>query len=212
MNNPVRRNRQLHGLAIAVGVLPAASLVVGALTDGLGAEPIERVTHVTGDWTLRFLLLTLAVTPLRRLLGWRWIAPLRRTFGLTAFTYGCLHYLTYLWLEHFFDWELIVEDVLDRRYVTAGFAALLCLAPLAATSTRRMARRLGRRWKSLHRLVYLAAALGVTHFLWLVKADLAEPLIYAAVLVLLLGARLWLRQRGKPRTEAPGAETLAGEA
>ena len=198
MNNPARRTRQLHALAIAIGVLPAASLVLDALTDGLGAEPIERVTHVTGGWTLRFLLISLAVTPFRRLFGWRWLAPLRRTFGLIAFSYACLHYATYIGLDHFFDWELILEDVLERRYVTAGFAALLCLVPLAATSTRAMMRRLGRRWKILHRLAYLAAVLGVVHFLWLVKADLLEPLLHAAVLGLLLGARLWLRLRRSP--------------
>ncbi len=168
------------------------------MTDGLGAEPIERVTHVTGGWTLRFLLISLAVTPFRRLFGWRWLAPLRRTFGLIAFSYACLHYATYIGLEHFFDWERILEDVLERRYVTAGFAALLCLVPLAATSTRAMMRRLGRRWKILHRLAYLAGVLGVVHFLWLVKADLLEPLLYAAVLALLLGVRLWLRLKRSP--------------
>ncbi len=198
MTNPAQRTRQLQALAIVVGVLPAASLVWAALTDGLGAEPIERVTHVTGSWTLRFLLASLAVTPFRRLFGWRWIAPLRRTFGLTAFSYACLHYLTYIVLEHFFDWELIVEDVLERRYVTVGFAALLCLVPLAVTSTRAMMRRLGRRWNALHRLAYLAGVLGTIHFLWLVKADLLEPLLYAAALGLLLGARLWPRLKRSP--------------
>jgi sulfoxide reductase heme-binding subunit YedZ len=189
--NPVRLNRSLQTLAITGGALPAASLVVAALTDGLGANPVEQVTHVTGVWALRFLFLSLAVTPLRRLLGWSWVAPLRRTLGLTAFGYACCHYLIYLGLEHFFDWQLIVEDALERRYVWAGFAAFLCLVSLAATSTPAMIRRLGRRWASLHRLVYLAAALGVIHFLWLVKSDLREPLLYAAFLALLLGLRLW---------------------
>ena len=199
---PARRARALQTLTIAVGTLPAASLAVSAFTDGLGANPVERVTHVTGDWTLRFLLLSLAITPLRRLFGWSWAAPLRRTLGLTAFGYACLHYLIYLGLEHFFDWQLIVEDVRERRYVWAGFAAFLCLVALAATSTRAMIGRLGRHWASLHRLVYLAAALGVVHFLWLVKSDIREPLLYGAVLALLLGLRLrfWLvRSRtGKP--------------
>lgn len=198
MNNPVRRIRQLHALAIAIGVLPAVSLVVGALTDGLGAEPIERITHVTGAWTLRFLLVSLAVTPARRLFGWRWLAPLRRTFGLIAFSYACLHFLTFIGIEHFFDWELILEDVFKRRYVTAGFSALLCLVPLAVTSTRAMMRRLGRRWSTLHRLAYLAGILGVVHFLWLVKADLLEPILHAAVLGLLLGSRLWLWMKRSP--------------
>ena len=131
--SPSRRNRALQAFAITGGVLPAASLVVSALNDGLGANPVETVTHVTGDWALRFLLLSLSVTPLRRLFGWSWAAPLRRTLGLTAFGYACCHYLTYLGLEHFFDWRLIVEDVLERRYVWAGFTAFLCLVSLAAT-------------------------------------------------------------------------------
>ena len=203
MMNPASHTRALQALTIAIGTLPAASLAVSALTDGLGANPVERVTHVTGDWALRFLLLSLAVTPLRRLFGWNWAAPLRRTLGLTAFGYACLHYLIYLGLEHFFDWQLIVEDVLKRRYVWAGFAAFLCLVSLAVTSTRAMIRRLGRRWVSLHRLVYLAAALAVVHFLWLVKSDLREPLIYAAALTLLLGLRLWFwlaRSRARKAT------------
>ena len=201
--SPAWRKRALQSFTVTAGALPAAALVVSALTDGLGANPVEHVTHVTGGWALRFLLLSLAVTPLRRLLGWSWAAPLRRTLGLTAFGYACFHYLTYLGLEHFFDWQLIVEDVLERRYVTAGFAAFLCLVPLAVTSTRAMVRRLGRRWVSLHRLVYLAATLGVIHFLWLVKSDLREPLVYAAVLALLLGLRVrpWLaRSRSRNPT------------
>jgi sulfoxide reductase heme-binding subunit YedZ len=192
----------LQVLAITSGVLPAVSLVPSALTDGLGANPVERVTHVTGDWALRFLLSSLAVTPLRRMFGWSWAAPLRRTLGLAAFSYASLHYLIYLGLEHFFEWQLIVEDVFERRYVWAGFAAFLCLTSLAATSTRGMIRRLGGHWISLHRLVYLAAVLAVIHFLWLVKADLREPLLYAAVLTLLLGLRLWFRL-ARSRTRKP---------
>ncbi len=190
MKNPARRNRALQAIAITGAAGPAAALAVAALSDALGADPVERVTHVTGDWALRFLLLSLAVTPLRRLFGWSWAAPLRRTLGLSAFAYACLHFLTFFALEHWFDWRLIVEDVLERRYVTAGFAAFLCLAALAATSTRAMIRRLGRRWVSLHRLVYLAAVLAVIHFLWLVKSDLREPLAYAAILALLFGVRI----------------------
>lgn len=204
--SPARRTRALQILTLAGGALPAASLIVSARTYGLGANPVEQVTHITGDWALRFLLLSLAVTPLRRLFGWSWIAPLRRTLGLIAFGYACGHYLIYLGLEHFFDWQLIVEDVLERRYVTAGFAAFLCLVPLAATSTRGMIRRLGRRWVSLHRLVYPAALLAVIHFLWLVKSDLREPMLYAAVLSLLLGLRLWFRVLGaRARKPIPDA-------
>jgi sulfoxide reductase heme-binding subunit YedZ len=202
--SPARRTRALQAFAIAIGTLPAASLAISAFTDGLGANPVERVTHVTGDWALRFLLLSLAVTPLRRLFGWSWVVPLRRTLGLTAFGYACLHYLIFLGLEHFFDWQLIAEAVLKRRFVWVGFAAFLCLVPLAVTSTRAMIRRLGRHWVSLHRLVYLAAVLGVTHFLWLVKSDLREPLVYAAILTLLLGLRLWFRLvRSRTRKPTP---------
>jgi sulfoxide reductase heme-binding subunit YedZ len=201
--NPARRNRALQALAIIGGALPAASLIVMALTNRLGANPVELATHVTGDWTLRFLFMSLSVTPLRRMFGWSWIAPLRRTLGLTAFCYAFCHYLIYLGLEHLFDWQMILDDALMRRYVWAGFAALLCLALLAATSTRAMIRRLGRRWVALHRLVYLAAFLGVIHYLWLVKADLREPLLYAAFLALLFGVRLWFwltRSRGSKPT------------
>jgi sulfoxide reductase heme-binding subunit YedZ len=186
--------RRLRAVALLLCALPAAALAVGLATDRAGADPVEAITHVTGDWALRFLLLALAVTPARRLLGWSALAPLRRTFGLTAFTYACLHLSTYVVLDHFFDWRGIVEDVAERRYVTAGFAAFLCMVPLAATSSSAMIRRLGaRRWQALHRLAYLAAALGVLHFLWLVKADLRAPLAHAAVLALLLGYRAWHR-------------------
>ena len=145
---------------------------------------------MTGEWTLRFLLICLAITPARRWLGLPWLAPYRRTFGLVAFGYGCLHLLTWLALEWFFDWNAIWEDIVERPFVTAGMAAFLCMVPLAATSTRRAMRRLGRRWISLHRLAYVAAAFGVLHFLWLVKADLLAPGIHGAVLVGLLAARL----------------------
>ena len=140
----------------------------------------------------RLLLLTLAVTPLRQVFGWSWAAPLRRTFGLLAFAYATLHMLTWLALDQFFDLEAMLEDVVERRYITVGASAFLILLPLAVTSTRGMMRRLGRRWLILHRGVYVAALAAVVHFLWLVKADLAEPLAYAAVLAVLLGYRIAL--------------------
>jgi sulfoxide reductase heme-binding subunit YedZ len=183
--------------AVCAVSLPLVVLLVTAVRGELGANPVEMITHVTGEWALRLLLLTLAVTPLRRLLGWSWLAPLRRTFGVAAFGYASLHFLTYVALEHFFDLELLLEDVLERRYVTAGLMALLCMAPLAATSTDAMVRRLGRRWPVLHRLVYPAAIAAVAHFLWLVKADLLEPLVYAAILAFLLGYRVWFRVRAR---------------
>jgi sulfoxide reductase heme-binding subunit YedZ len=187
-----RRGRLQAGVA-TLGLLPFAVLLIRAAGDGLGANPIEAVTHVTGEWGLRLLLASLAVTPARRILGWSWAAPLRRTLGLLAFFYICLHLLTYVVLDHFFDWELLVEDVLERRYVTMGFLGFCCLLPLALTSTRRAMKRLGRSWVRLHRLAYVAGVAGVVHYVWLVKADLAPPLAHAAVLALLFGARLWPR-------------------
>ncbi len=175
---------------VACGLLPLAALGVTAARGGLGANPIEAVSHATGAWTLRLLLLTLAVTPLRRLTGWSWLAPQRRTLGLLCFSWACLHLATYVGLDLYFDWEGVFEDVAERPYITVGLAAFLCLVPLAVTSTRGWMGRLGRRWNQLHRLVYVAAVAGVVHFLWQVKADLLEPGIYAAVLALLLAARL----------------------
>lgn len=181
----------MQTLVVAIGLLPVAVLAGRFfLGDGLGAEPIETITHTTGDWALRLLLLTLAVTPARVLLGWRGVAPFRRTLGLLAFTYGVLHFLTWLALDHFFAWEFIVEDVTERPYVMAGLFSLLCMTPLAATSTRRAIRRLGRRWVQLHRLAYVAALAAVVHYWWLVKADLRGPAIHAAVLAALLGWRV----------------------
>ena len=193
-----RQRRLLHIAIVAAFCAPVLFLALGFWRGSLGANPIEKVTHETGEWALRLLILTLAVTPLRRAFRLSWIAPLRRTFGLLAFFYASLHFLTFLVLEHFFDWELIVEDVLERRYVTAGFAAFLLLIPLAATSTQAWMRHLGPRWRRLHRLVYAAALLGALHFIWLVKADLLEPLIYATVVVSLLLYRLH-HSRGRKR-------------
>ncbi len=171
-------------------LLPAVVLVWDAFTDGLGAEPIEAVTHRTGWWGLTLLLVTLAVTPVRRLTGWNRVIQLRRLLGLFAFFYVSLHFLTYLF-DQFFQLEYIIEDVVKRPYITAGFAAYLLLIPLAATSTQGMIRRLGgKRWQRLHRLVYLSAILAVLHFFWLVKADLQRPLLFAAALAVLLAFRL----------------------
>lgn len=171
------------------GLVPLALLAAAAFTGGLGAEPIEEVTHRTGFATLLILMLTLAVSPVRRWTRWNWLAPARRTLGLCAFLYVCLHLSIYL-VDQGFTWSYIAEDVLERTYITAGFAAFLLLVPLALTSTRASIRRLGKRWQKLHRLVYLAAGLGVLHFLWLVKKDLRDPLTFAAVFAALMLARL----------------------
>ncbi len=185
-----RRIQLLQSGALLLGALPASVLLVRAATDGLGANPIEEVTHVTGEFALRFLLAALAVTPLRQLTGAAWIAPVRRTLGLLSFGYATLHLATWVVLDQFFDWRLMLEDVLERRYIAVGFAAFLCLLPLAVTSTRAWIRRLGRRWITLHRLAYVAAVLAILHFLWLVKADYASPIAHAAILGVLLGYRV----------------------
>jgi methionine sulfoxide reductase heme-binding subunit len=158
---------------------------------GLGANPIEKITHATGDWTLRFLLITLAVTPLRKSLGVPWLIKFRRMFGLFAFFYSCLHFTTYIWLDKFFNLHEILADVPKRKFITVGFTAFVLLIPLALTSTAGWIRRLGgKRWQALHRLIYVSAIAGVIHYLWLVKADIRRPLVYGAILAVLLSYRI----------------------
>ncbi len=186
-----RINRVGKPLLFALALVPFGWLLWKGLADRLGANPIEAITRFTGDWTLRMLLLTLAVSPLRSLCGWTWVMRFRRMLGLFAFFYALLHFATYLVLDQFFAWEHIVDDIAERPYITIGFTSFVLLIPLAVTSTNTMMRRLGgKRWQRLHRLVYATAVGGVVHFLWLVKADLREPLIYAVILALLLGYRL----------------------
>lgn len=197
MTPPFARLLQRIGkpLVFSVSLLPLVWLFWLAWSDQLGANPVETLSHRTGDWSLRFLLLTLAVTPLRRLTGWNGLQRFRRMLGLFAFFHVCLHFSVYLIFDQFFDLSTIIADVAKRPYITVGFAAFVLLIPLAVTSTNRMIKRLGRNWQRLHRLVYLIAILGVLHYLWLVKADLREPLIYAGILAVLLGYRLWWRMR-----------------
>lgn len=184
-------SRLLKPAVFAVALIPLAMLVWNALHDGLGANPVEAITFETGEWGLRFLLITLSVTPLRRISGWSVLVRLRRMLGLFAFFYICLHFLTYLTLDAFFDLDYILEDITDRTYITLGFSSFLLLIALAATSTDAMVRRLGgRRWRLLHKLAYAAALGGVLHFLWLVKVDLREPLIYLGILLVLFLARV----------------------
>ncbi len=191
MNQQQLVSRVLKPAIFIAALVPLALLVWNALTDGLGANPVEAITFKTGDWGLRFLLITLCVTPLRRITGWQWLVRIRRMLGLFAFFYICLHFSTYLVLDAFFDLRYILEDITDRTYITLGFTSFLLLIPLAITSTNAMVRRLGgQRWRRLHRLVYVIAAGGALHFLWLVKADLREPLIYLGILLLLLLARV----------------------
>ncbi|MFZ5559094.1 MAG: protein-methionine-sulfoxide reductase heme-binding subunit MsrQ [Pseudomonadota bacterium] len=204
---PPRRVEGVKRLLFALCLLPLARLVWLGFAGGLGANPIEFITRSTGRWTLTFLLITLAVTPLRRWLGWNWLLRLRRMLGLYAFFYAALHFSTYLVLDQFFDVAAIARDVLKRPYITVGFTAFVLLIPLAVTSTNAMVRRLGaRRWLQLHRLVYAIAVAGVVHWWWLVKADIRLPLLYAVLLAVLLGARLrWALAGATGVAAAPGA-------
>ncbi len=182
-----------------VCLIPLGRLIWLGLNNQLGTNPIEVVTHSTGEWTLIFIMLTLSITPLRQLSGWAWLIKLRRMVGLYAFFYASLHFITYIWLDQFFDVTAIIKDVIKRPFITVGFVAFILLIPLAITSTNAMLKKLGgKRWQKLHRLVYIIAILGVLHYWWLVKKDITEPLIYAVILLMLLGYRLvkW-RQKNK---------------
>lgn len=190
--------RGVRASVFVLALVPLVRIAVHAFTGGLGGNPIEEMMHRTGWWTLAFLMLTLSVTPLRRITRIGWLVKLRRMLGLYAFFYATVHFAVYIGVDQFFAWEYILEDIGERPYITVGFTALLILIPLAATSTKGMIKRLGgRRWRRLHRLVYVAAALGVLHFLWLVKADIREPVIFGAILAALLGYRLVASQLPK---------------
>ncbi|MBI2236430.1 MAG: sulfoxide reductase heme-binding subunit YedZ [Magnetospirillum sp.] len=183
----------------ALCLVPLAWLVWKALFSTLGVNPIETVNRTLGDWALRFLLLSLAVTPLRKLSGWAQVARFRRMIGLFAFFYACLHVSSYVGLDHFFDWRALGKDIVKRTYITVGMAALVLLVPLAATSTDAMVRRLGgRRWRILHRSVYAVGVLGVVHYWMMVKADIREPMLYAAILAVLLGYRVAVALNRRP--------------
>lgn len=188
----------LRRIKIAVFILalaPLARLLIGFPLDRLGVNPIELITRSTGTWTLVFVLITLAVTPLRRLSQWHWLIRLRRMLGLFAFFYGSLHLMTYVWLDQFFELREIIKDIVKRPFITIGFTAFILMLPLAITSSNAMVRRLGGgRWQQLHRLAYAVAVCGVIHYWWLVKRDITQPVIYAVVLGLLLGARLVRRR------------------
>jgi methionine sulfoxide reductase heme-binding subunit len=187
----VRARRRLVALLIfAASLVPLLLVALDALRGRLGANPIEAILNRFGYWTLVFVLLALVPTPLQKLSGWTWMAPHRRMIGLFAFFYACLHVGTYVGVDQFFDWRAIVADVVKRKFITVGMLAFALLVPLALTSTDGSVRRLGyARWKRLHRLVYAAAVCGVVHFVWRVKADLREPLLFAAALAVLLAVR-----------------------
>ena len=178
-------------LVFAAALVPAAALTYWAFTNNLTANPIEYITDTTGVTALTFLTLSLSVTPLRRLTGRNELVKLRRTLGLFAFFYACLHLSTWVILDWFFDFASMASDVVDRPFITMGMTTFLLLLPLALTSTAGMIRRLGKRWQSLHRLVYVAGITAVVHFWWVVKADFREPRLWALALSVLLGFRAW---------------------
>jgi len=184
------RNRTLKPIVFTLALVPLLRLAVLGLLGELGANPIEMITHQTGLRALTLLLVTLAITPLRRITGQLWLIQYRRMLGLFAFFYAVLHMLTYVWLDQFFNVHAMLKDIVKRPFINMGSAAFLMLVPLALTSTQSAIRRLGRRWQQLHRLVYCSAVAGVIHFLWLVKKDIRQPLIYALVLTALLGYRI----------------------
>jgi sulfoxide reductase heme-binding subunit YedZ len=205
--------RAIKVLVFLAALVPAGMLVVGAVAGNLSANPIDEITDVTGTWTLRFVLVTLTVTPLRRLTGWNSIIRFRRMLGLFAFFYGVLHFSTWLVLDQFFAWEFIVADIVKRPFITVGFTGFVLMIPLALTSTAGWIRRLGgKTWNRLHKLIYLTGLAGVVHYLWLVKVVEAEQIAYAVILALLLGLRVWfaLARRsqavlaGRRVAESPG--------
>lgn len=204
----------LKGVVWSVALSPLLLLLYRFLTNGLGANPISYATNLLGDTTLRLLLASLALTPLRILFGIAWQMGLRRLLGLFAFFYACLHFTVWIGVDHFFEWEQLAADIVKRPYITVGMLALTLLVPLAATSTSGMIKRLGgRNWRRLHRLVYLIGLLAVLHYLWLVKKGVNDPYLYAAILAVLLGVRLWDWARREGRLGVPawlrGGQSLA---
>ncbi|MEI6353585.1 MAG: protein-methionine-sulfoxide reductase heme-binding subunit MsrQ [Methylococcus sp.] len=197
-----KANRAIVGFKILIFVLalvPMTRLLMNGYLDALGANPVEKILHNTGFWTLSFLMITLWVTPLRSVTGWTFIGRFRRMLGLFAFFYVVLHFLSYLVLDQFFDWPNILKDISKRPYITVGFSAFLILIPLAVTSTDGMMRRLGgKRWRGLHRWVYLAGFAGVVHFWWLVKKDITEPSLFAIAFSVAMIVRVLMKLRKRP--------------
>jgi len=207
--NPFLSSRWAKVVLFLLCLLPAVLLGWHGYHDELGANPIERVTHATGDWTIRFLLITLCVTPLRKLFNLPKLARFRRMLGLFAFFYGCLHLMTWVWFDKFFDLHEMWKDVVKRRFITVGMTAFVLLIPLAITSTSGWVRRLGFvRWQKLHRLIYFSALLGVIHYYWLVKSDVRLPVMYGAILAVLMGYRLAMWRKEQPARKLAGTERM----
>jgi sulfoxide reductase heme-binding subunit YedZ len=205
-----RLQKLLKPIVFLAALVPFVALAAAALLDQLGANPIQEITHVTGDWTLRFVLITLAITPLRRLTGWNALIKYRRMLGLFAFFYSLMHFGTYIVLDQFFAWDLIGKDIVKRPFITVGFLGFTAMVPLALTSTTGWIRRLGgKRWQQLHRLIYVTAVAGVVHYLWLVKVVGSRQLAYAAVLTVLLGLRIWYAWQRRAPLRAVRAETAS---
>lgn len=195
------RNKILKPIVFLAALIPLALLVIDGLRGELGANPIEKITHQTGLWTLILLLTTLVITPLRRITGVNWVIQYRRMIGLFAFFYGSLHLMTYVWLDQFFDFRNMLHDVYKRPFITAGFTAFCLMVPLALTSTQWSIRKLGKKWQPLHRLIYVSAFAGVVHFIWLVKKDIQEPVIYAIIFGVLMLVRIFYWARKTPRSK-----------
>jgi sulfoxide reductase heme-binding subunit YedZ len=204
-----RQLQVVKALLFLASLLPFARLVLAAFADRLGANPVEFITRNTGDWTLYFLCFTLAVTPLRRLSGWNWLIRLRRMLGLYAFFYASLHFMTFLWFDHFFDVAAMWKDVLKRPFITVGFACFVLLVPLAATSTNAMIKRLGRNWARLHKLIYVVAPLAILHYWWMKagKHNFEQPIVWGSVVAVLLLLRVWwsLRRTRVEKTARPAS-------
>lgn len=185
----------------SLALVPFSLLLYRAWMGDLGANPIETITDITGIWTLRFLVITLAITPLRKLTGQVLLIRFRRMLGLFTFFYASLHFLTYIWLDQYFDWPFIVEDIAEHPYIIVGFSTFIILLSLAITSPKFMLRKLGKNWKKLHRLVYPAAFLASFHYIWLVKSDIREPLLYFGIFTLLMLLRLPAIQKKLPNLQ-----------
>lgn len=199
-----RQVSAIKAVIFALGLIPVSKMAYLTISGQL-VEPLEHITRGTGDWVLYFLCITLAVTPLRKFTGWNWLIKLRREIGLFAFFYACLHFMTFLWFDHFFDVAEMWKDVVKRPFITVGFITFVLLIPLAVTSTNGMIKRLGgKRWQWLHRLIYIIAPLGILHFWWMKagKHDFQQPIIFGTVVAVLLGLRIYWKL-AKPAPRAP---------